>query len=533
MSARIRWLLCGPVLACQPPAEGGGTPSLGEDYCELAAAGAGSVRGESPQGIVYELYVRSFQDSDGDGVGDLQGVIARLDHLASLQVETIWLLPVFPAEGPAGYDPTALDAVSEDYGTLDDLQELFAAAGDLGMGVILDVPLNHSSTAHPWFTAGQEDPDAPERSRYVLGDARHDELRWFEYDESTWYYAFFGRQLPDYNWRDPVVQDELTGALLDWMDLGAAGLRADAVVQLIEDAEAIGDTEESHCLMAFLMQELHAADPDAFVLAEAYHDSSTETAEHLGSEELPEADAVLAASRHGSLMKSYAEGQALSIEVQLDDELEEGASEALAGYLGSHDTDRVAGILDEVQLRGAFAAILLLPGPPVLYYGDEIGMRDAPADYRQIDELQRAPMLWSEEYSAGFTTGTPWFPVDEDYLEGRTVAAQLEDEDSLLRWVQGLTALRAGSAAGAGGRTASAGLSEQGVLAFTRGSEPEAVFVAVSFRDEALSLPLELRGDWVDLRAGGEPVADPDLLELEPWGTAVWASPELAHLALP
>ena len=133
-------------------------------------------------GIVYEIYVRSFRDSDGDGVGDIQGVIEKLDHLEMLNVQTIWLMPIFPSPSPAGYDPEGHAVVRDDYGDEDDLAALLEAASARGMRVTFDVPINHTATSHPWFEAAEADASADERDLYVFSDEQHDTLRWYPAD---------------------------------------------------------------------------------------------------------------------------------------------------------------------------------------------------------------------------------------------------------------------------------------------------------------------------------------------------------------
>jgi len=536
----LLWLAC--LLGCAggPGAKGTSTDSAEldverVDYCARADEVAGQVTPLVPTGLIYEIYVRSYRDSDGDGHGDLLGIIEKLDYIDSLGTEVIWLMPIFESPSPAGYDVTDHSVIRAEYGTDDDLVALVDAAAERGMRVIVDTPINHISRSHPWFLAAEADRDAPERAHFVLADKQNDSYRWFRMDSWTFYYAFFGEDFPDLDWTHPDTADAMETLLTDWIALGLGGYRIDAAIQLIEEEGSLGDTVQGHCMLAWLLATLKAENPEAFFLSEAFHRSGDGTLLYLGSEELPEADVVLQAAREDSLFEAMETGLADRLTSEL--KLEEGTTDALrlSGFIGSHDTYRLVERTDEAGMASLLVATITLPGPPSLYYGDEIGMTTQP--HGEIDQGNRAPMLWSEDLHAGFTEGTPWYPVDPEYEDGRTVEAQLADPESTLSRVMGLGTLRRESAALQTGLLQLVNTTQPAVAAYTRTEGDQTVLVALNFSDEDLKgvglQDFDGSELFVDLRDDGQPVEDPTTVDLEAHGHAVWATPDLAELTLP
>ncbi len=533
-------VLC--LLGCTggPDAKGASTDSAElefepVDFCARAEEVSGQVTPAVPTGLIYELYVRSYRDSDGDGHGDLRGVIEKLDHIERLGTEVIWLMPIFESPSPAGYDVTDHSTIRAEYGTSADLVDLVDAAAERGMRVIVDTPINHVSRAHPWFLAAEADRSAPERAHFVLADKQNDSYRWFRMDSWTFYYAFFGEDFPDLDWTHPDTADAMEALLTDWIAQGLGGYRIDAAVQLIEEEGSLGDTVQGHCLLAWLLAKLKDADPEVFILSEAFHRSADGTLLYLGSDELPEADVVLQAAREDALFEALETGLADRLTGELRFEEDTPDALRLSGFVGSHDTYRLVERADATGLASLLAATITLPGPPSLYYGDEIGMTTQP--HGDIDQGNRAPMLWSEDLHAGFTEGTPWYPVDPDYEDGRTVEAQLTDPESTLSQVIALGTLRRESAALQTGLLHLIDTSQPAVAAYTRTEGDQQVLVALNFGDEDLTgvhlEDLDGSEDFVDLRNGGLPVEDPETIDLVAHGHAVWATPDLAELTIP
>jgi glycosidase len=420
-------------------------------------------------GVVYEVYVRSFQDSDGDGVGDLQGLRSRLPYLASLGTETLWLMPVMPAMGPAGYDVTDFDGITAPYGDEDDLDALVADAHALGIEVLLDLPLNHTGSAHPWFA----DALAGDRDRYVFGDTRWSEERWFPAGDGSYYYGFFGKDLPDLDWTNGAVRDEMLGVFDAWLG-SADGYRLDAVITYVEEEGRITDTDGTHALLA----ELHERAGGATLLAEASMATPEESLRYLGDAGAPEADLVLDFPRHDALIEAFTTGDAGALRSVVREEGDDALR--MAPFLGSHDVTRLPERLPDAEARrAAMVALFLLPGRPVLYYGDELDLPEADDTCLGQDYCMRAPMPWTSGHAAGFTEGTPWFTPHASFEEGVNVADAEADPDSLLTLVKALGALRSESEAVRSGDLRWLGHDDR-VLAFERRSAGEVVSVRVN-----------------------------------------------------
>jgi alpha-amylase len=511
-------VLCG---ACK----GAGTGVV--EWCAVDALAPVARTPNPVAGATYELYVRSFQDTDGDGIGDLDGVTTRLDHLASLGVEAIWLMPVFESTGPAGYDVVDFDTITDAYGGEEALERLFEAATSRDMRVLLDFPLNQTGSSHPWFQAAEPDAQAPEREMYLWADTQHDTLRWHEAAVGGWYYAYFGPSLPDLDWRGPSVFPELMGSATDWLSLGAGGMRIDAAAHLIEDDGAISNTDASHCLLASIYDHLTADNPDAVLLSEAWADDLDQQEFYLGSDDRPQADMMLDAARYLAIDQTFQDGDSSELREILLRQESEGTAARMAGFRGSHDLARLPERVSSPQARRAWMVLdYLLPGSPVIYYGEELDLPDYGEAVDQ-DFVQRGLMAWNDELHGGFTTGTPWFPVDQGYNDGVNVAAQQEDPESMLRLVQGLAALRTGSVAVQSGSFALLDTLDPPLFAFERRSDEERVVVVVNLSPTAsLGGLVETETDlrWLTADLPEETGQGLDLEPLAPYGYAILVS---------
>ncbi len=510
------------------------------NWCEVPPPEAAAPVVEPDGRLIYEIYVRSFQDSDGDGTGDLQGVISRLDHLASLGVGTIWLMPVFESPSAAGYNPEDFEAVEQDYGDEADLAALVDAAAALDMRVIVDVAINHSADTHPWFQRALSDPDDEDANRrYLISKHQWDDVRWYPTEDERYFYAFFGEDHPDLDWTDPVVASYMRDMLTGWLDAGVGGFRVDAVVQLIEEDGEVANTPGSHCAMAWLDASLKASHPDALLLAEAWHQAVAGNIIWLGSEEAPESDQVIDVPRRYAMLDALEQGKPDPLALVLDQQIASNLDARLAPYLSSHDVKRLASLIEERAARRMWMTFHLLGhGQPILYYGDEIDLPDNDDGSGQ-DYGQRGPMAWDDTYNGGFTTGTPWYSVDSRYLDGLNVAAQDQDPESMLSLVRALTGLRQASEAARLGETTRLQTDQPSALALLRRQDEEAVLVllnlsSASVSGPTLTLPAGLDG-WVDLTGGaltqsGNATQTEDL---PGWGYRVLATQQLASYAVP
>ena len=439
-------------------------------------------------GILYQIYPRSFQDSDGDGVGDLRGIIARLDDVKSLGVDAIWLSPIFPSPmADFGYDISNYIGIDPLFGRLADFDALVAAAHAAGLKVILDLVPNHTSDLHLWFVESRGSRDSSKRNWYLWHDPKDGgpPNNWMSefggsawaFDEATqqyYYHAFLDKQ-PDLNWRHPDVRTAIYESMRFWLRRGVDGFRVDVIWHLIKDALfrnnppnpdfRVGspphesmlpvyttDQPEVHAIVA---QMRHVIDEfDARVLiGEIYLPIErlvTYYGKDLAGANLPFNFALLSTPWN-------ARGIATLIE-QYERALPAGAWPNWV--LGNHDRPRIASRVGAAQARVAAMLLLTLRGTPTMYYGDEIGMLQVNITSEQVrDPFEknvpgigvgrdgcRTPMQWSAEANAGFTSGEPWLPLADDYAQNN-VANLVDDHSSILNLYRALIALRKSTSA--------------------------------------------------------------------------------------
>ncbi len=402
--------------------------------------------------VVYQVYPRSFQDSDGDGIGDLAGITRRLDHLAWLGVDAVWLSPIYPSPlADMGYDVADYTAVAPEYGTLADLDALIARAHGLGIRVLLDLVPSHTSIEHPWFREHPDwyfwSDDGPQNNWVAsFGGAA------WSHDERTgrWYLHSFYPEQPDLNWRNPEVRAEFGRIVRFWTERGVDGFRVDAIDRVMKDAR--------------LRDDPPATEPSPFPAPAEYT-----ALDHRYSVNDPEVGLALAALREAAgdvflvgevylrvpELRPYLEHLDMVFAFELPhgpfdagrvrDVIASSAElERIAWVLSNHDFPRVATRVGEA--RAALAAVLLLtlPGAAFLYQGDEIGMVDGAGADPPVDRAgrdpHRHPMQWEPEPLGGFTEGEPWLELTDP--EERSVAGQRGRKGSLLELHRDLIALR-------------------------------------------------------------------------------------------
>ncbi len=401
--------------------------------------------------VFYEVFVRSFADSNGDGVGDLPGLISKLDYLndgdpkstGDLNVDALWLMPIFASPSYHGYDVTDYETIQPAYGTEADFSRLIAEAHRRGMKVILDLPINHTSTENTWFKEADGSTAAPKRDWYVWrGDDPHWTTPWgngnatWHKGKSGYYYGVFWGGMPDLNLRNPAVRAEVARITKLWLDRGVDGFRLDATRHLIENgaADAQVDTTETHDFLKELSAAVRKANPQALLVGENWTDAERiaryygSAAKVAGGDELPMSfDFPLASA----ILSSLKAGDPEAIQAALDARAKLYPKGALDGtFLTNHDMIRIATELtnDPARLKLAAAILLTLPGTPFVYYGEELGLQNGPGGQ---DELKRTPMPWDASATGGFTTGKPWQGLAPGH-ERANVAAQSADPNSLL-----------------------------------------------------------------------------------------------------
>jgi alpha-amylase len=445
--------------------------------------------------VFYEVFVRSFADSDGDGIGDLRGVIERIDYLNDgdpstsddLGVTALWLMPVAASPSYHGYDVTDYRTIEPDYGTNADFKALVAAASARGVEVIVDLVMNHSSIEHPWFTASAaEDPTYADW--YLWEDERPavsgpaGRPVWHERD-GRYYYGYFWEGMPDLDVANEAVTIELDSIARFWVDeLGAAGFRLDAARHLIESGPELENTPATFEWLNGFRTRLQAADPEALVLGEVW-DATSVASSYVRSGALDLTFDFGLASQFLSAVR-FADPASLAIVQQ---EVSESYPEdGYAAFLTNHDQDRAFDVLGRDVPSAKQAATLLLtnPGIPFIYYGEEVGLRG-----RKPDERIRTPLPWTATGPGhGFTPGEPWQAV-ADGAETANVAAQTDDPASLLSWYRSLIAARTSHPALSGGRLIPLESSQDGVYAVLRVDDAtnEAVVVASNLTDAPLA----------------------------------------------
>ncbi len=442
--------------------------------------------------VIYEIHVRAFADSNADGIGDLQGLISKLDYLQDLGVTCLWLLPFFPSPlRDDGYDISNYTDVNPSYGTIDDFQEFLNAAHERNMQVMIELVINHTSDQHPWFQAARHAPkDSPEREMYVWSDTDtlYDGVRiiftdteksnwtWDEVAQQYYWHRFFSHQ-PDLNFDNPRVMEEVLNAMRFWMDMGVDGLRLDAIPYLVErDGTSCENVPETHVKIKQIRAAIDAEYENRLVLAEAnmwpadvrpYFGDGDECqmAFHFPlmpriymalrqEDRLPITDIMAQTPdipdncQWGLFLRNHDE---LTLEMVTDDErdymyLAYSADPRMRINVGIRR--RLAPLVDNNRRRIELLNSLLLsfPGTPIMYYGDEIGMGDN--IYLGDRNGVRTPMQWNSDRNAGFSKAVPaklYFPVIMDPIWGYqaiNVEAQQSDQSSLLHWTRNMIALR-------------------------------------------------------------------------------------------
>ena len=462
----------------------------------LPATPAGVVTG-LPQGtdgypwwndtVFYEIFVRSFYDSDGDGIGDFNGITAKLDYLndgdpatnSDLGITGLWLMPINPSPSYHGYDVTDYYAVNPQYGTMEDFKRLLEEAHKRGIRVTIDWVLNHTSSQHPWFEEAQ-DTASRFRQWYVWSANPPTGQYWNYASGQEYYYARFGPSLPDLNYANPEVVKEMKKATRFWLqDVGVDGFRLDAVKHIFEDGTVTENVPETHTFFEDFHEFYKSINPQAITVGEVASSSDTVTQYTEGDELDLAFDFDLARKTVSDVQAQSGEdfGDVLSHEVSL---FHPGQ---FATFLTNHDQDRAMSVLNDDLEAAKNAAFLLLtaPGVPYLYYGEEIGMLG-----KKPDEDIRRPLQWSGEANAGFTTGTPWRAPNSDYTT-KNVAAQSADPDSLFSLYRSLIQLRNHHAALRVGDFYEIDTGSRAVFAGLRVSRDETILVLINLSSKQIN----------------------------------------------
>lgn len=481
------------------------------------------------RGVIYQIYPLSFQDTDGDGTGDLTGIQSRLDYLDWLGVDGVWLGPIYPSPmTDFGYDIADFTGVNQRFGSLADLDALIGALHERGMRLILDFVPNHTSDQHPWFAESRSSRDNPRRDWYIwadpgaLGGPPNNWLsrfggsawQWDAATEQYYYHAFLPEQ-PDLNWRNPEVRAAMADVLRFWIARGVDGFRIDSAAVLAEDAcrrddprnpDADLDTPPPDRLTRIYtnyrpevlgwLAELRAVvdDEGGQVLLGEVDASDERIADFYGDCDRPIVHLPLNYRLHDTAWKASA------LAGMIDTYLGLLPAHAWPCWvLGSHDKPRIASVTGARHVRIAAMLLTTLPGTPIFYAGDELGMRSVPIPSGQARDPferelpgyglnrdpERTPMQWDTGAEAGFTTHTPWLPVADDFQQ-HNVAVERADDRSLLNLYRRLIRLRHEQPALIDGRYTLVSADDD-VLVYSRGQDDQRLMVLLNLGEQPRS----------------------------------------------
>ncbi|MEM6316310.1 MAG: alpha-amylase family glycosyl hydrolase [Bacteroidota bacterium] len=400
------------------------------------------------ESVFYEIFVRSFNDSDGDGIGDFQGLIDKLDYLNDGDPETtddlgitgIWLMPIHEAGSYHGYDVIDYESVSAELGGMEDFKRFLAEAHQRGIKVIIDFVLNHNSSQSEWFKNAVSSPNSTYRNFYRWSDNNPGysgpwgQRVWHERN-GNYYYGLFWDGMPDLNYSEPKVKEEIFRAADFWLeDIGVDGFRLDAVKFIVEEGTKLEDTQGTFAFWKEFTSHIKATKPDAFSVGEAWTNSDN-ILNYVVDERI---DYCFEFDLAGNILYSVNDGVAENLYGQMQKMYNIYPHLQYGTFLTNHDQNRlsnsVGGDVDKMKL--AASIYLSLPGVPYIYYGEEIGMSGS-----KPDEFIRRPMQWNDEANAGFTTGTPWIAAGSNFRDYSVEEAQ-NDNNSILRTYQQLVQLR-------------------------------------------------------------------------------------------
>ena len=542
--------------------------------------------------VAYQIYPKSFCDSNGDGIGDLKGVISKLDYLKELGIDIVWLSPVYSSPFvDQGYDIADYYAIAEQFGTMEDFDELLAEARKRDIRIIMDLVINHCSDKHEWFQKALKDPygeyadyfffrpgkngNPPSNYRSYFGGSCWEPVP----GTDLYYFHMFAKEQPDLNWENPVLRQKLYDMINWWLEKGVAGFRIDAIInikkdvnfpdfepdgpdgmaacwRMVENVEGVGE------LLEDLKQHTFARS-DAFTVGEVFNMRKDELGEFIGED--GHFSTIFDFSAHCLSDGAHGWYDAPEItfeawrEAIVNSQLEVQEVGLEANIIENHDEPRgVSRFLPVYAQNPAGAKMLgtaniLLRGIPFIYQGQELGMMNA--KWNSIDEFDdistkdqykvakaagltddqamkvcaamsrdnaRTPMQWSDEENAGFTTGTPWLKVNENYTK-INARQQEDDPDSVLQYYRRLIALRKDPTYKeifAYGKFAPAFAKANKIMAYYRKTDEKTVLIAANFGDKAAELKLDAAVENM-LLTNGLAELDGDVLRLESCGVAV------------
>ncbi|MFM8424406.1 MAG: alpha-amylase family glycosyl hydrolase [Chloroflexota bacterium] len=383
--------------------------------------------------VFYEIFVRSFYDTNGDGIGDFNGITAKLDYLEALGVNAIWLMPIHPSPSYHGYDVLDYYNVNPEYGTMDDFKNLINEAHKRDMHIIIDLVINHTSSQHPWFVDANSNPESEFRDFYLW--ANEPGVGSWHQGQNGYYYGYFWEGMPDLNYNNPAVTDAMLKVTDYWLnDVGIDGFRIDAVKHLIEEDGKVENTPATHAWLKEFYKAYKAQNPQAYTVGEVFGAGSSVVKLYTNEE----MDHIFNFEMASGIMNSVSGGANSGITSAVKFAQMDMPDYDYSVFLTNHDQNRVMSVFNGDLNKAKLAAFLMLtsPGTPYIYYGEEIGMKG-----KKPDEDIRLPMQWSADEFAGFSSVQPWRAPFVDYTQ-TNVVAQTRDSASLLEHYRTLIQIR-------------------------------------------------------------------------------------------
>jgi len=515
-------------------------------------------------GVIYQVYPRSFYDTDGNGMGDIRGIIEKLDYLNdgttnSLGVDAIWISPIYQSPmKDFGYDISDYNSIDPMFGTEDDFDELLEEAHKRNIRVIMDLVVNHTSNQHPWFVESRSSRDNPKRDWYIWEDKKPS--NWFSefsfrsswnYDELTksYYYGYFTREQPELNWRNPEVQEAIYNMIRFWFKRGIDGFRIDVINYYIKDDQYRNNPWRIKTSPPEFQNHIYDRNrPETHDIVKAFRKIADEFSERMYIGEVFTDDSALAISYQGNGKDEL--HMAFNFNFLFQPWLARGFYEKIKEWydlmpeegwpnftLSNHDQIRHFTRyrkLKESVSRGKIAAAMLLTlkGTPTIYYGEEIGMENLILKKADIKDPvgikyfpfydgrdgERTPMQWDDTEYSGFSTAKPWLPVHHHYKRNN-VAIQSQKEDSLLNLYKTIIWLRKSYKSLSEGDIIIYHKGERDVLGYKRFTEQESTYVYLNFTNSAkqmVRMEVEQEVVFSTERVAGEILSD-SMIDLKPY----------------
>ena len=434
--------------------------------------------------VFYEIFVRSFYDSNSDGIGDINGIAEKLDYLQEMGIKGLWLMPINPSPSYHGYHVTDYYDVNPDYGTMDDFRHLLDEAHKHDIKIIIDFVLNHTSTQHPWFQSALT-PGSPYHDWYIWSDidpgnrGPWNQQVWYKAANGQYFYTVFSdTKIADLNYNNPAVREEMKKVTSFWLqDVGIDGFRLDGARYVVEEGKQLADSKANHAFFEEWGGYYRSINPQAFSVGEAWTDNAN-------VKKYTETKLEFDSAFNFDLSTAFAKlttGSTAAFRFVLQTTIRDFPDQENANFLTNHDMPRVMNVLgvDKEQKAKLAASILLtLPGIPFIYYGEEIGMSGT-----KPDELIRTPMQWDNTQGAGFTEGTPWEPINSDFPTVN-VSSQTGDDTSLLETYRAFIRLRNEHTALRIGKTYVAESNSSKTLSYLRMSDEETLLILINIDNQ-------------------------------------------------